>query len=105
MREGAVGGGTWILRGVDEKTGPVFDLPDGTESTLGRAGDADLVVDRPLVSRRHCRLVAHPDGRLEIEDLESTNGTFVNGRRVQRARLEPGDRITVGRVDLWVTRA
>lgn len=100
-----MGGGTWILRGVDEKTGPVFELPDGTQNTLGRAGEADLVVDRPLVSRRHCRLIAHPDGQLEVEDLESTNGTFVNGRRVCRARLEPGDRITVGRVDLWVTRA
>lgn len=98
-------GGHWILRAGDEAGDLVFQLPDGAAKTLGRAGEVDWVVEHPLVSRRHCRLVAHPDGRLEVEDLESTNGTFVNGRRILRERLEPGDRLTIGRVDFWVTRA
>jgi predicted component of type VI protein secretion system len=98
-------GGHWVLHGAGADPDLAFHLSAGTENLLGRAGDADLVVDRPLVSRRHCRLIAHADGALEVEDLESTNGTFVNGRRVKRARLEAGDRLTVGRVDLWVTRA
>jgi pSer/pThr/pTyr-binding forkhead associated (FHA) protein len=40
------------------------------------------------------------DGGLEVRDLESTNGTYVNGNRVERALLSPGDRVQVGRVEL-----
>lgn len=53
------------------------------------AGDAEL-------SREHAALVRGPDGSIEIEDLGSRNGTWVNGARVTRQRLEPGDTIVVG---------
>jgi pSer/pThr/pTyr-binding forkhead associated (FHA) protein len=43
-------------------------------------------------------------GELEVEDLDSTNGTFVNDQRVRRATLNAGDRLRVGRVELAVTR-
>ncbi len=63
---------------------------DGRPST-----SADLILDAALVSRIHCRLEAH-DETLEVVDLESTNGTFVNGARVTRAHLIPGDRLAGG---------
>ena len=78
-------------------------LPGGVR-TVGRATGADFIVDAALVSRVHCRLTALPDGQLEVRDLESTNGTFVNGQRVEQARLSDGDRLQVGRLELVVTR-
>jgi pSer/pThr/pTyr-binding forkhead associated (FHA) protein len=91
----------WILRtnteGVAEK---VFRLLPGEPKTIGRASGADFIVDAALVSRVHCRLTVLADGALEVKDLESTNGTFVNGTRVEAARVAPGDKIQVGRVEI-----
>jgi pSer/pThr/pTyr-binding forkhead associated (FHA) protein len=72
--------------------------------TVGRATRADFIIDAALVSRVHCRLISESDGTLQVEDLRSTNGTFVNDRRVKRAVLAPGDRLRVGRVELLVSR-
>jgi pSer/pThr/pTyr-binding forkhead associated (FHA) protein len=95
----------WILRTMDagrpEKT---FRLLPGSIRTVGRATGADFIVDAPLVSRVHCRLTVAPDGSLEVRDLESTNGTFVNGHRIERARLKSGDRVGVGRIELVAIR-
>lgn len=91
----------WILRtlndGEPEKT---FRILAGGIRTIGRATGADFIVDAPLVSRVHCRLTALPGGDLEVRDLNSTNGTFVNGERVENAVLSSGDRLQVGRVEL-----
>lgn len=87
--------------GKPEKT---FRLLPGSIRTVGRATGADFIVDAPLVSRVHCRLTVAPDGTLEVRDLESTNGTFVNGKRIERARLESGDRLGVGRIELVALR-
>jgi pSer/pThr/pTyr-binding forkhead associated (FHA) protein len=65
---------------------------------------ADFVVDAALVSRVHCRVSARRDGRLEVQDLESTNGTFVNGKKVDHAELKDGDELGVGRVTLKVEK-
>lgn len=95
----------WILRtlteGLPEKT---FRILPGGVRTLGRAAGADFIVDAALVSRVHCRLTALPDGGLEVRDLDSTNGTYVNGQRVDSARLASGDRVQVGRVELVAQR-
>ena len=95
----------WILRtvteGHPEKT---FRILPGNERTIGRATGADFIVDAALVSRVHCRLTALAGGELEIKDLESTNGTYVNGERVETARLAPGDRLKVGRIELVALR-
>ena len=91
----------WILRTVtDAAAEQTFRILPGAVRTLGRATGADFIVDAALVSRVHCRLTALPDGELEVRDLESTNGTFLNGERVDVARLAPGDRLQVGRVEL-----
>ena len=95
----------WILRttteGIPEKT---FRILPGSMRTLGRAAGADFIVDAGLVSRVHCRLTVLPDGDLEVRDLDSTNGTFVNGERVTTARLAVGDRLQIGRVELVALR-
>lgn len=81
-----------------------FRILPGSIKTVGRATRADFVVDAAMVSRFHCRLTAAPDGTLEVEDLKSTNGTFVNDRRIARLTLSDGDRLRVGRVELVVVR-
>lgn len=95
----------WILQSVpDADLGEALTLrllPGGAK-TVGRAVRADFVLDAALVSRVHCRLVTNSDDRLEVEDLNSTNGTYVNERRVQRAMLAPGDILRVGRVEFVV---
>ncbi len=96
----------WILQSSDATRGDpfTFRVSTGAVKTVGRAARADFVVDAALVSRLHCRLEAGAD-RLEVIDLSSTNGTYVNGKRVERARLASGDRLRVGRVELMVERA
>jgi pSer/pThr/pTyr-binding forkhead associated (FHA) protein len=93
----------WILQRA--KTPAVmFLMRPGAVKTVGRAPRADFRVEAAVVSRLHCRLRATED-TLEVEDLKSTNGTFVNDRRVERAGLTDGDRLRVGRVELTVEKA
>ena len=82
----------------------MFRLLPGSIKTVGRAPRADFVVDAPLVSRLHCRLTLQDDGVL-VEDLDSTNGTFVNGSRVQKGLLASGDVLRVGRMEFAVRKA
>jgi pSer/pThr/pTyr-binding forkhead associated (FHA) protein len=93
----------WILKAQTEDDARTFRVRAGGIKTIGRATRADFIMDAPLVSRLHCRLEATADG-LEVTDLSSTNGTFVNGRRIERARLKDGDRLRVGRVELSIER-
>ncbi|MCM6776146.1 ATP-binding cassette domain-containing protein [Nocardia sp. CDC159] len=69
--------------------------------TIGRTSDNQIVVNDPLASRRHARLVKSAEG-LVIEDVGSANGTFVNGRREQRTALRERDIVTIGNVDFVV---
>jgi pSer/pThr/pTyr-binding forkhead associated (FHA) protein len=95
----------WILQGTQPEAEPVtFRLAPGAVKTVGRAPRADFIVDVALVSRLHCRLSAQEDG-LEVVDLSSTNGTFVNDKRIERAVLASGDRLRVGRLELTIERA
>jgi ABC-type multidrug transport system ATPase subunit len=66
---------------------------------IGRAADNDIVVADVLASRHHATLVPAPGGT-EIRDARSSNGTFVNGARVESALLHDGDVVTIGNVDL-----
>jgi pSer/pThr/pTyr-binding forkhead associated (FHA) protein len=90
----------WILQSPEA----TFRLQSGAVKTVGRAPRADFVLDVALVSRLHCRLTAG-DEQLEVIDLESTNGTFVNDQRIEVARLAAGDRLRIGRVELTVQLA
>jgi pSer/pThr/pTyr-binding forkhead associated (FHA) protein len=81
----------------------VFRIPPGSVKTIGRSAGAEFVVEAALVSRLHCQLTATAD-TLVVKDLGSTNGTFVNGNRVTAAQLLDGDRLSIGRLELLVSR-
>jgi len=81
-----------------------FRLPPGTVKTIGRSPGAEFIVEAPLVSRLHCQITSTADS-LHVKDLGSTNGTFVNGKRVTTSPLHEGDRLTVGRVELTVSKS
>jgi pSer/pThr/pTyr-binding forkhead associated (FHA) protein len=104
-RADGVKSAVWILRTVSEGVRQQsFRVLPGVVRTVGRAVGADFIVDAALVSRVHCRLTAFPDGGLELHDMDSTNGTFVNGRRIETARLASGDRVQIGRIELVALR-
>ncbi|TLQ43029.1 FHA domain-containing protein [Streptomyces marianii] len=63
---------------------------------IGRAADNDIVIDDLIVSRRHAELRAHLDGRYEIVDLGSHNGTYLNGQPVTQAAISEGDTVGIG---------
>jgi len=95
----------WLLQTEEGADLPLrFRILPGNVKTIGRAPRADFIVDAPLVSRLHCQLTAGA-AELEIVDLDSTNGTFVNGKRVERATLRRGDTLGVGRVQLTIAQA
>ncbi|WP_024794503.1 ATP-binding cassette domain-containing protein [Tomitella biformata] len=86
-----------------DRSGPVTltgAIPVSTRGvTIGRIPGNDIVLADVLVSRQHCRLVSTPAG-VELQDLQSANGTFVNGWATRQARLNDRDVITVGNEDL-----
>ncbi|AOQ23572.1 hypothetical protein MTAT_11540 [Moorella thermoacetica] len=106
-------GDTLIYRAIEEAPGPpeepvlklaVLEGPDAGRTfllqkgrqVLGRQPACDFVLTDEQVSRRHCQVEESHD-RVLVTDLGSRNGTMVNGRRVERAFLKPGDRLQVGR--------
>jgi hypothetical protein len=72
---------------------------DKRRVVLGRSRECDIQVEDPNVSRRHAEL-RQEGAAYWIVDLDSTNGIEVNGRRVKRAKLDPGDTVTVGSTDI-----
>ena len=83
-----------ILSRADFGTTFVIDQP---ALVLGRQKDCDCVIDDPLLSRHHCRVTADESGDCWLEDLSSTNATYLNARKLQeKMRLQYGDRIVIG---------
>jgi len=68
---------------------------------IGRNAENDFQLEHPSVSGSHCEFVV-TDSSLVLRDLESTNGTFVNGAKVREFKLSPGETVHVGEVELWV---
>jgi len=81
-----------FLTGID--AGQVYALPE-QGCTVGRGTDCEICVDDQAVSRRHARILPLKEGFF-VEDLESTNGTFVGEGRIHTTELRSGDRIQVG---------
>jgi pSer/pThr/pTyr-binding forkhead associated (FHA) protein len=67
----------------------------GPSTVIGRASDCQIVLKSAEVSKRHCRILIQ-DGNVEVEDLESVNGTLVNGKPIRRIRLLNGDTLEIG---------
>jgi len=90
----ALEGPARVLIRTDGNTDFVHVL--GRRTRIGRGSDNDLVLDTKHISRYHAVFLAGPV-HTSVEDLKSTNGVFVNGKRVSRHILKDGDRVTVGR--------
>ena len=88
---------------IDLGTVEALHRPTAGVTTIGRDPANDIVLDDLMVSRRHAELRTAGPGRYEIVDLDSHNGTFVNGRRVYRIELRLDDMVRIGRHTLAVT--
>ena len=78
-------------------------LTDKKEIAVGRDPVNDLCIDNLAVSSRHARLFKGPDDKYAVEDLNSTNGTTVNGKEVKIQVLDDNDQITIGKHTIHVT--
>jgi general secretion pathway protein A len=87
-----------ILLASEGKTLVERELKPG-RLVIGRTSDNDLQIDSKFISRHHCQLVTQPDSCL-IEDLNSTNGIFVQSKRVRRHNLNDGDVVQVGQHEI-----
>jgi FHA domain len=100
--KGALMGSDGASRSEPEEVLLALDWSGDTgELLVGRHHGCDVVLDEPSVSRKHARLVFR-DGAWVLQDLESTNGTIINGAAIGRCALRPGDRLVLGNVRLRV---
>jgi hypothetical protein len=83
-----------VIAAMGYEPGTTFDLSDGI--TMGRAASADVRIDDPFASAAHCRVFPHSQF-MYIEDMGSTNGTFLNGRQLRKPeQLKVADVIRIG---------
>ncbi|MGZ3416598.1 MAG: DUF4388 domain-containing protein [Polyangiales bacterium] len=95
----------FALRFISGKyQGGEFPIYPEKPIVVGRSSDLDMVLVEDMVSRRHAK-IAYAGDQITIEDLGSTNGTFVNGEKVKKARLKEGDRVLIGTSILKVVAA
>ncbi|MBE0477182.1 MAG: FHA domain-containing protein [Coriobacteriia bacterium] len=93
-----------VTRGPAELRG--VKVPLKGPVVVGRSPEADIVIADDFVSSKHARVVLAGGGGAVLEDLGSTNGTLLNGRRVTRSvPLKPGDLIGLGTVELRLERS
>ena len=69
---------------------------DKSEITIGRSSKNDIQIDNLAVSNEHAKIISH-SGRYTVEDLKSTNGTFLNEKQITKANLNPDDIVTIGK--------
>jgi two-component system, NtrC family, response regulator AtoC len=84
-----------------------YPLPASGWVSIGREDDADVRIVDELASRMHARVHVDPSGKLSVEDLGSSNGTFVRGERIEPGKhvtLQPGEAITIGFTHLMAQR-
>lgn len=87
---------SYALRFISGKyQGGEFPLVEGREIVIGRSSELDMVLIEDMVSRKHASITVN-GAEIAISDAASTNGTFVNGEKIKRARLKEGDRILIG---------
>jgi hypothetical protein len=90
------GSGQYVLKFISGKyAGGEFALAQNQELIIGRSSDLEMVLIEDMVSRHHAKITT-TDNDIYIEDLGSTNGTFVNGEKITSCKLKEGDRILIG---------
>jgi pSer/pThr/pTyr-binding forkhead associated (FHA) protein len=86
----------WALRFISGKyQGGEFPLRPHREIVIGRSSELDMVLVEDMVSRKHAKITTD-EKTVTIQDLGSTNGTFVNGEKIRKVELKEGDRILIG---------
>src|SRR5437762_7295116 len=86
----------FALRFISGKyQGGEFPRRPNREIVIGRSSDLDMVLVEDMVSRKHAKIITD-DRTVSIQDLGSTNGTFVNGEKIRKVELKDGDRILIG---------
>jgi FHA domain-containing protein/zinc ribbon protein len=98
LEELPIEGTALVVRSGGGRQGETFPL-EADEIQIGRSPDADVFLDDVTVSRTHA-VLSRADGGYVIEDNGSLNGTYVNRRRVEKARLEDGDEVQIGKYRL-----
>jgi general secretion pathway protein A len=88
-----------LVLSTDGKAVAELHLVPGRK-VIGRTPDNDLQIDSKFISRHHCQLVTSSDGLTVVEDLNSTNGILVRGKRVRRHSLRDGDIVTIGQHEI-----
>lgn len=81
---------------VDQYVVQTFDLIRGRTITIGRDSQNTVVLEDPTISSKHAEITMTPDDQVVLSDLESTNGTFINGQSIGKQSLAEGDRISFG---------
>jgi S1-C subfamily serine protease len=94
----------WISVRTGPDAGTAVELPEDAPFVLGRQRGSDLVVRDSRASRRHAELTPLGEDRWQLRDLESANGTYVDGRRVTETLIEGGEDLKIGDVVMAVTR-
>ena len=80
-----------------------FIVHDGESLSIGRDPDyADVALMDPAISRKHC-VISRQGNVIRVEDPDSTNGTLVNGNRVESAEIRPGDNLRIGGTRVYMT--
>ncbi|UCH84254.1 MAG: FHA domain-containing protein, partial [Candidatus Latescibacterota bacterium] len=92
-----------IVRAPDRQE-QVSIAEKGLPFTVGRDGENKLHIPSTAVSRFHAVLSREPGGHF-VQDMDSTNGTFLNGKPIKKAEIRPGDKITIANVDIVVEHA
>jgi hypothetical protein len=85
----------WVLIGLDGDVPDIY-LPSDETVTIGSSPDSDIQIESKFISRHHAQLVKNKNGCV-LGDLNSTNGTFVNSRRINKRVLRAGDTVTIGK--------
>ena len=93
-------GTPWLERYSEEAGGPVRTYLEKFPFTIGRNESADLQIESNRVSREHAVIIEKSKGNYCLRDLKSTNGTFVNGQRIQEIELQDGDLVAVANFEL-----
>jgi hypothetical protein len=87
----------WIVAVNGNHRGEDFKIYDG-KNLLGTAADCDIVITDPYLSAKHCT-IKHENGNFVLIDLDSTNGTYVNQKRVTKMELIDNDTVRLGRTE------
>ena len=98
LDELGISGPALVVRSGGGRAGETFH-PMADRTTIGRSPDCEVFLDDVTVSRKHAVLVRQGE-RFEVEDMSSLNGTFLNRKRIEKAPLEDGDELQIGKYRL-----